>query len=188
MVYSIRLGCSPSQLVFGHRVRGPIQLLHDRLLGNVSLTEGSRQLMEIQSELKKYKDVASEHLKESQLKIKQYHDKKFRVTSGWFRQCGLVLVKKKTEWRLLLSIILKIHLKSYPDCLSLREFKTLAVHINRLKAFQGSRPVSCALQETDTSVNHLHINESNMYLILNFVVLALLRCWDTWMKRIREKW
>nr|XP_045587131.1 uncharacterized protein K02A2.6-like [Procambarus clarkii] len=88
------LGCSPLQLVFGHQVRGLIQLLSERYLGNVSLRDGSRLLSEVQSKLKKYQDVASDHLKKSQLKMKQHHDKKFRVKLRCFQPGDFVLVLK----------------------------------------------------------------------------------------------
>ena len=70
------LGFSPFELVFGHRVRGPLMLLKEKLLSTES---GSLNLLEyvsnFRTRLTKACDLARKNLKSAQNPMKQNYDK-----------------------------------------------------------------------------------------------------------------
>ncbi len=70
------LGFSPFQLVFGHRVRGPLKLLKERWLGDDD-SEGLLQyISKFKVRLKKATEIAQKNLQDSQETMKTWYDKK----------------------------------------------------------------------------------------------------------------
>lgn len=77
------LGFSPNELVFGHRVRGPMSLLKEKLLEENSSSQ--RNLLEYVSafhnRLRRACEIAGENLKRTQTKMKVWYDRKARARS-----------------------------------------------------------------------------------------------------------
>ena len=73
------LGFSPFELVFGHEVRGPLNLLRDRILGNAdSKTNLRTYVTEMKERPEGAREMAQNHLKVSQTHMKVSYDKRGR--------------------------------------------------------------------------------------------------------------
>ena len=72
------LGFSPNQLVFRHRVRGPLDVVRDAW-SRSSVGDASSLLKQVQTtreRLQKALEVAQAHLGKAQRKMKSYYDRK----------------------------------------------------------------------------------------------------------------
>lgn len=73
------LGFSPFELVFGHTVRGPLQLLKEKWLNNTADLNVLDYVSNFNYRLTRVNEIAREHLRESQTKMKQWYGKKART-------------------------------------------------------------------------------------------------------------
>lgn len=68
------LGFSPAELVFGHKVRGPLKLLRDRCF-EVQVSEDILSYVaKMKARLRNAIDIAHQNLDQSQTKMKEYYD------------------------------------------------------------------------------------------------------------------
>ncbi len=72
-------GFSPFELVFAHNVRGPLHVVRDRILGSKEESISVLSLIgDVRHTLLKCWNLASNHLQQSQVKMKTWYDKKAR--------------------------------------------------------------------------------------------------------------
>ncbi len=161
------LGFSPNELVFGHRVRGPMDLLKEKLLGEESISQ--RNLLEHVSAFRHRLRRACEvdvNLRSTQAKMKVWYDRKARSRSFEVGDQVLILlpvVGSPLEARFSgpYAVEKKVgnmdYIVSTPD----RRKKQRLCHINMMKPFHDtndesegmveSRVVGCALLGSDSS-------------------------------------
>lgn len=141
------LGCSPFELVFGHKVRGPLQMLQENLLGNVTLSEGSAFFAQHHQRLKDCKAAALKYLGKAQEKMKERNDAKSKLRV--FQPGDPVLVLKprlgntmshKYEGPYIVTE--KTGDLTYKVRHSDKRNQVMLIHVNRLKKFQGPRPIA----------------------------------------------
>ena len=72
------LGFSPFELVFGHRVRGPLQLLKEKWLTTDSELNLLDYVSSFKTKLARAGEIARDNLKDSQAKMKRWYDKDAR--------------------------------------------------------------------------------------------------------------
>ena len=70
------LGFSPFQLVFGHRVRGPLSVLKSRCLSESQAPNLLEHVENVYEKLKECREFARENLERSQTRMKSWYDKK----------------------------------------------------------------------------------------------------------------
>lgn len=77
------LGFSPNELVFGHRVRGPMSLLKEKLLEEDSSSQVNllKHVSAFRHRLRRACEIAGENLKRTQTKMKVWYDRKARCRS-----------------------------------------------------------------------------------------------------------
>uniref|UniRef100_A0A3B3I2A9 Gypsy retrotransposon integrase-like protein 1 n=1 Tax=Oryzias latipes TaxID=8090 RepID=A0A3B3I2A9_ORYLA len=135
------LGFSPAELVFGHQVRGPLQILQERLVDLEKLVRHLPEyVVELRERLKKACSLARDTLASSQEKMKGHFDRKTVVRSFQpgdqvllllpilgsalsTRFSGPYIVEKKLSET---NYVLKT-----PD----RRQKTRVCHVNRMKRY-----------------------------------------------------
>ena len=69
------LGFSPFQLVFGHKVRGPLKLIKDKWLDTNEQTDLLSYVMSFKERLTEACELASKHLSNAQTKMKTWYDR-----------------------------------------------------------------------------------------------------------------
>ncbi len=162
------LGFSPNELVFGHRVRGPMDLLKEKLLEEES--SSSENLLDHVSvfryRLRRACEIAGENLERTQTKMKLWYDQKARSRSFDAGDQVLILlpvVGSPLEARFSgpYTVEKKVgnldYLVSTPD----RRKKQRLCHINMMKPYYAPseqnkeagkcRPVSCAVVGGESS-------------------------------------
>ena len=72
-------GYSPFELVYGHEVRGSLRMLKEKWLGSEDPPNILKYLSNFKHRLLRAREIAMEHLKEAQSKMKGWYDHKARV-------------------------------------------------------------------------------------------------------------
>ena len=148
-VPSESLGMSPFEMMFGHRVRGPLQILKDKLMNDesVDLIPVVKYVEKLKMNLTKIKEFAQNNLTSSQEIMKATFDKKSKVRK--FKVGDSVLAYFPTSVSPLKHkfsgpyVITKCmnnnnYVISTPD----RRKSTQLVHVNLIKKYYGNIPVA----------------------------------------------
>ena len=85
------LGFTPFELVFGHKVRGPLGLLKDKCFNEKSLEDMFTYAAKMKERLRCRVKVAQGNLRNSQIKMKACYDQKQKVIDRRFNVGDLVL-------------------------------------------------------------------------------------------------
>ncbi|XP_068233540.1 uncharacterized protein [Palaemon carinicauda] len=143
------LGMSPFEMLFGHEVRGPLQVLKDKMLNNDTLDNVTvgQYVDKLKCNFEKVHNFAFNNLKSSQDVMKENFDLKAKVRK--FKEGDSVLVYFPTPSSPLQHkfsgpyIIQKCvnnnnYIISTPD----RRKSTQLVHVNLIKKYHGNPPVA----------------------------------------------
>ncbi|XP_068240108.1 uncharacterized protein [Palaemon carinicauda] len=143
------LGMSPFEMLFGHKVRGPLQVLKDKMLNNDTLDNVTvgQYVDKLKCNFEKVHNFAFNNLKGSQDVMKENFDLKTKVRK--FKEGDSVLVYFPTPSSPLQHkfsgpyIIQKCvnnnnYIISTPD----RRKSTQLVHVNLIKKYHGNPPVA----------------------------------------------
>lgn len=84
------LGFSPFELVFGHTVRGPLKLLKEKWLSEISDMNLLDYVSKFKTRLNRANEIARQNLEQGQAKMKQWYDK--NVKNRVFKPGDKVLV------------------------------------------------------------------------------------------------
>ncbi|KAL0153953.1 hypothetical protein M9458_050710 [Cirrhinus mrigala] len=155
------LGFSPTELVFGHTVRGPLKLLSDQLLSpSPKPVPVDEYVTSIREKLCKARDLAKLHLSEAQSKMKDRFE--IKSVKRDFSPGDQVLVLLPTPGSILQAkfagpylIERKLNETNYVVATPERRCKRRVCHVNRLKAYvsrtsseesihQIGSPLACA--------------------------------------------
>lgn len=140
------LGCSPFELVFGRRVRGPLRLVKDSLISHQApLVSVTTYLEQLRNNLERIRNFARDNLRNSQDKMKSIYDVKTKV-----RQFGVgdqvlaylpipgspLSAKYHGPYTIKTKVSDCNYILHTPD----RRKATQLVHINLLKSFLSQEP------------------------------------------------
>ena len=144
-------GFSPFELVFGHRVKGPLTILKDLWSGEVSADVRStyEYVIDMRERLQDAVELANEHLSEAKSRQKKYYDRGAKQRK--FKEGDKVLIllpsetsKLKMAWKGPYVILERVSQVDY--AISIKG-KRRVYHANMLKAYI-TRP-----QDTDTCLS-----------------------------------
>ena len=76
------LGFTPFELVFGHKVRGPLGLLKDKCFNRKSPEDIFIYIAKMKERLRRAVRVAQDNLRNSQIKMKACYDQQQKVITG----------------------------------------------------------------------------------------------------------
>ena len=145
-------GFSPFELLYGHEVRGPLDVLKE----SWQISEKSEEsvvshILSIRNKLEKMKILADANLKEAQQKQKQWYDKNARQRS--FEPDDMVLLllptstsKLMAQWQGPYRVIKKVGRANYLIEMPHRRKNRQVYHINLLKKWR-TPSVSCFTAE-----------------------------------------
>ncbi|XP_069174538.1 uncharacterized protein [Procambarus clarkii] len=167
------LGCSPFELVFGHQVRGPLKMPQVKLMGDVSVHQSGWYLSEVKNKLCRARELAKEHLEQTQQAMKQRYDKKFRAKLRSFADGDLVLVLKPCfgtsmshKFEGPYQVVEKVGDLTYKIFNPTLSEHIMNVHINRLKAYVGPEMVArFSREELSSEENCSEENDVNIQLL-----------------------
>ncbi|XP_027128228.1 uncharacterized protein LOC109142602 [Larimichthys crocea] len=167
------LGFSPAELVFGHTVRGPLKMLKEKWLENQSAPTNLLDFVcDFRSKLTSACDLAKRNLKQAQVKMKGWYDRKarHRVFSPGDRVLvllpltGSALQAQYSGPYVIDRQVGKCdYLVKTPD----RKRKTRLCHVNLLKPYCGRNQPIVADVKTVAVVNTLtHVGEDTNVVIV----------------------
>lgn len=161
------LGVSPFELLYGHKVRGPLKVIKDQLLNNTSskLVTVTQYLVKLKDTLTKVRSFARDNLKQTQGDMKKHFDTRAKVRE--FKPGDKVLAfipvpgsPLQTKYHGPYTVNEKISEQNYIIDTPNRRKSTQKIHINLLKLYKtraglapGSpeRPVCSISLETTTT-------------------------------------
>ena len=145
-------GFSPFELLYGHEVRGPLDVLKESWQSSEKSEESVvSHILSIRNKLEKMKILADANLKEAQQKQKQWYDKNARQRS--FEPDDMVLLllptstsKLMAQWQGPYRVIKKVGRANYLIEMPHRRKNRQVYHINLLKKWR-TPSVSCFTAE-----------------------------------------
>ena len=136
------LGFSPFQLVFGHRVRGPLSVLKSQCLSTQTTPNLLERVTDLHEKLRECRELARENLERSQVKMKSWYDRKSKDRS--FSQGDKCLVFLPIAKGALSAkyfgpyvVLEKLSSLTYKIATPDRGRKSRVCHINQMKEFIG---------------------------------------------------
>ncbi|MEE6523985.1 hypothetical protein FKM82_023151 [Ascaphus truei] len=135
-------GFSPFELLYGRRVRGPLDLFHEGWEGEATATDASviQYVVDLRDRLEMLMGVTQDHLRAAQTKQKQWYDRNAR--SREFIPGQQVLVLKPTRGNKLMAawsgpypVIRKVNEYNYVVQVEPERHKTY--HVNMLKEYRA---------------------------------------------------
>ena len=175
------IGCSPFELVFGRKVRGPLKIMKDKLIGppSIRLVSVTKYVEQLKGTLEKVRQYAKENLKIAQTSMKSNYDLKAKARE--FHEGDKVLAylpipgsPLSAKYHGPYTVKRKVNELNYiintPD----RRKATQLIHINLLKPFLTEEPApdqpgltcnvintSCLDETLETSATNMGSNYSN---------------------------
>lgn len=163
MLFAIRetpsesLGVSPFEMLYGRKVRGPLRMVKDQLLGNTShkLVSVTKYVDHLKSTLLQVREFARNNLKLNQQTMKKSFDKTASVRT--FKEGDKVLAffpipgsPLQAKYHGPYDIVKKVSDTNYIITTPDRRKATQAVHINLIKLYKTRQPAqdSPAVQPT----------------------------------------
>jgi hypothetical protein len=140
------LGFSPNELIFGHKLRGPLQVLKEIWVEEGKPDSLVEYVTEFRERLQSMCKLAKENLEQAQVEMKSWYDKKAQTRTFEVGEKVLVLLPMpgsvfQASFSGPYEVIKKISDLDYivrtPD----RRKKTQTCHINMLKAYKGEGQV-----------------------------------------------
>ncbi|XP_068243247.1 uncharacterized protein [Palaemon carinicauda] len=171
------MGFSPFELTFGHKVRGPLEVVKDHWEGvkpRVNLLDFLRDSRE---KLINSWDFALKTLEVSQRKMKERYDMKTKLRNFQVGEEVLVLLpipgnpfkaKFSGPWKILKKVNDLNYVVETPD----RRKKTQVCHVNMLKAYQGRETIRPVLSLAKVEEKEEFGETSSMSLLGNSVALG----------------
>ncbi|XP_059805417.1 uncharacterized protein LOC132380544 [Hypanus sabinus] len=162
------LGFSPFELVFGHRVRGPLALLKEQWINKELHTNLLDYVLKFKDRLHKACSLAEENLKLAQEKMKTWYDKDARMRM--FKPGDKVLVlfpvqtnPLQTRFHGPYEIVSKINDVDYVVKTPDRRRSTQLCHINMLKPYfeKQSDAVTVVVSENEFDLTRNMIDDSS---------------------------
>ena len=161
-------GFSPFELLFGHTVRGPLFLLKERILEDVTDPEQvpiTEHVMKMREKIREYMNISNDNEKFMKIKEKAYYDKLCRQRSLKSGDKVLLLLptsynKLLAEWRGPYDVIRKINSVDYVIRIGEKE---RVFHINMLKRYyeRQNGHVSASVCEVDYGIQSDGTNGEN---------------------------
>lgn len=155
-------GFSPFDLVFGHKVRGPLELIKYRFLKPEKFPNTLRYVLDFQTRLHDLLSSAKVNVLKAQADMKLSHDKKTKVRS--FNVGDKVLVYFPTQFHPFqaklcgpYSILKKVTPRNYLVATHDRKKKKQLLHINLLKPY-FERPLEYSSNENQHNVSNISCN------------------------------
>ena len=151
------LGFSPFELVYGHKVRGPLYIMHESFLSEEKTSDNVvNYVFEFQNRLIETFDLAQINLRNAQSKMKTWYDKKSRERNFKVGDKVLALLPifgqpLKSKFCGPYDIIKKLNDVNYVLATPDRRKDSRVCHINMLKLFHERNPV-CFLFNPEISV------------------------------------
>ena len=153
------LAVSPFEMLYGHKVRGPLQIVKDKLMDNVQVEEitMSQYLQKLKGNMEKIHKFAWTHLGKNQEEMKLRYDKNVKVRK--FNVGDFVLAffpisgspfKSKFSGPYVVKKCVNNHnyIIKTPD----RRKSTQLVHVNMLKKYHGLPPTALSCSRDITIV------------------------------------
>ena len=132
-------GFSPFELIYGHEVRGPLFLMKERILSNVTEEEVpvTSYVLEMRERIREYLKVANESENRAKQKEKIYYDRTCRKRNFKLGDKVLLLlptsaIKLVAEWKGPFTVVRKLNKVDYVVRIDDRE---RTYHVNMLKPF-----------------------------------------------------
>ncbi|KAL0172150.1 hypothetical protein M9458_032461, partial [Cirrhinus mrigala] len=155
------LGFSPAELVFGHTIRGPLELIHDQFLSKDSPRVPILEYVStFREHLHRAWDVAKQHLSDTQVKMKTRYDKKSVARSFQPGESVLVLLPVPSSpmharFAGPYTIEKKLSDTNYIILTPDRRRKSRVCHVNMLKAYVDRN--KCDINPVAKSVTAVNI-------------------------------
>jgi len=154
LLFSIRdtyhesLGFTPFEMLYGHTIRGPLQMLYEVWIGSIDKSETSvlKHVIDLKEQMQTVREVSQEVLLQNQNKMKTWFDKKARERS--FNPGDEVLVLFPLVNQALSAkfqgpyvVKEKVNAVDYVISTPDRKKKTQLCHINMLKEYHSREKI-----------------------------------------------
>ena len=155
-------GFSPFELLYGRKVRGPLDVLREEWTGEHRSTQSVGQhLMDIQKRLAEMSILVTDNMQQAQAKQKTYYDQRAKIRKFEGGDEVLVLLSRagnplKLEWAGPYRIIRQISPVNYIVETPGRRRETKTVHINLMKKWYSTPTSSLFAVELHVLNDDLH--------------------------------
>ena len=155
-------GFSPFELLYGRKVRGPLDVLREDMIGSNETSENLVEyVQQVRSRLKDMSELAHSNISDAQNEQKRYYDLHSRDRTFEIGSRCLVLLpsessKLMAEWKGPYKVIEKISPVDYKINMHDKRKKHVVFHVNMLRPYheRDDNPVLCVVLQNDENENN----------------------------------